>query len=59
VSGITQRRHLLIGSTLLVRTEQRLLESASARAEEIFWTRLTLRVEPVVAVVRPAGVVGK
>ena len=58
MGGITQCRHLLIGPTPLVRTEQRLLESVGARTEGIFWTIRTLRVEPVVAVVRPAGVVG-
>ena len=31
------------------------MESGSARTEEIFWTRRTLRIEPVVAVVRPAA----
>ena len=58
VSGITQRGYLLVSGTPLLRAEQRLLESGSARTEVIFWTSYTLRVQPVVAVVRPACVVG-
>ena len=57
--GITQRRHLLIRDAPLLRAEQRLLKSGSARTKVIFRTCYTLRVQPVVAVVRPAGVVGE
>ena len=55
---ITQRRHLLIRDAPLLGAEKILLESFISRTEVFFGTCGTLRVQPVVAVVRPAGVVG-
>ena len=58
VSGITQCGYLLVSGASLLRAEQRLLESGSARTEGVLWTQNTLSVEPVVAVVSPTGIVG-
>ncbi len=58
VSGITQRGYLLVGPTQLLRAEQRLLQSGSARTEGVLRTRNALRVQPIVAVVCRACVIG-